>query len=91
MEKFFTTQSDFICHNGKSIVSKLPIDKSKYDYEEIGEMFDIVLEDGTALEAFFDEIIDGKFCEIVFSKYGKIDYYKIYEFLEANPDLEWRF
>lgn len=58
MSVFKTTQSDLIQYNGKKIVGIKPSDEKKYDKEDVGLMFDIVLEGGIELQAFADEIIN---------------------------------
>lgn len=55
---FETTQSDLTRYNGMKIIASAPLDESRYDKEDVGEMFRIKLEGGTLLDAFSDEIVE---------------------------------
>lgn len=58
---FETTQSDLTRYNGMKIIASAPLDESRYDKEDVGEMFRIKLEDGTLLDAFEDEMLEEKY------------------------------
>lgn len=53
---FFTTQSDLVRHNGKVCRVIVPLDESEYDKFDVGPMYRIVLEDGTQLDCYKDEL-----------------------------------
>ena len=59
MDKVFqTVQSDLIKFNGLGCVIISELDESEYDKEEVGNMFNIKLENGVEIQAFEDEIIN---------------------------------
>ena len=58
---FETTQSDLAHYNGMKIIASAPLDESRYDKEDVGEMLRIKLEDGTLLDAFEDEMLEEKY------------------------------
>lgn len=58
MRVFETTQSDLLHLNGKRILASSPLPESEYDRFDVGDIFHILLEDGTQLSAFSDEIIE---------------------------------
>ena len=53
---FFTTQSDLVRYNGKSCKAIVPLDESTYDKADVGPMYRIMLEDGTQLSCYADEL-----------------------------------
>lgn len=55
---FNTTQSDLICYNGLSAVILSELDEKEYDKEDVGQMYNIELENGEKLQAFDDELTE---------------------------------
>lgn len=53
---FFTTQSDLVQHNGKSCKAIAPLDETQYDKFDVGPMYRIILEDGTQMSCYADEL-----------------------------------
>lgn len=58
MTIFQTTQSDLLHLNGKKVIAIVPLDEDLYDHADVGDMFNIRLDDGTTLHAFADELIE---------------------------------
>lgn len=59
MKTFKTTQSDLLKYNGLKCKVLELLNESEYDREDVGDMFNIELENGVKLQAFLDEIKEG--------------------------------
>ena len=55
-EYFYTTQSDLIKYNGLKVMRKSPMSENRYDKEDVGQMWEVLLEDGTNIDVFDDEL-----------------------------------
>lgn len=53
---FFTTQSDLVKYNGLSCKVIVLLDEAEYDKFDVGPMYRIVLETGTQLSCYADEL-----------------------------------
>ena len=55
---FNTTQSDLLKYNGTMVVVLGALEESKYDKEDVGQMYRIRFYDSVESDAFADELID---------------------------------
>lgn len=57
MKKFQTTQSDLLKYNGMKCEVLGKLNDSEYDKEDVGNMYNIRLDNGDEIQAFEDELI----------------------------------
>ena len=55
-EYFYTVQSDLTKYNGLKVMRKSPMSENRYDKEDVGQMWEVLLEDGTNIDVFDDEL-----------------------------------
>lgn len=53
---FTTTDSEWKEHSGETCTVGFRKNESEYDFEEVGTMWEIFLEDGNEVSAFADEL-----------------------------------
>lgn len=72
-KKFISPYDDFKNFNGMSFEVLGEVDKSTYDFEEVGVKYNIKLENGYLIEALPEEIIEAD------QKLNNYHGYKVYE------------
>ena len=56
--KLKTTDTELLELNGIEIIKVVELDRSTYDYEDVGAVYDALLANGEHIQVFEDEIID---------------------------------